>query len=223
MQPFCGQETIGWYSLDIFQRAQVNVNNYLLSILLQASTLIGYMIAACLLPRVKRRKQFLLSCAFMGVSQALLGFSLKFTVIIQFDNQTMNYQIHFFQESESELQNRIGQVLLPICVKAVSLGYGLGVGAVPASLLGEIIPLKIKSVATSIILCLKFSVISVTLKIFPACVNLLGLPNIFWIHSGICGLVCIIAILILPETQGKTLTELSSMYSKKQKQNKEFS
>ena len=80
LQPFCGQETIGWYSLDIFQRAQVNVNNYLLSILLQASTLIGYMIAACLIPRVKRRKQFLLSCAFMGVSQVLLGFSLQFTV-----------------------------------------------------------------------------------------------------------------------------------------------
>ena len=58
----------------------MNVNNYLLSILLQASTLIGYMIAACLIPRVKRRKQFLLSCAFMGVSQVLLGFSLKFTV-----------------------------------------------------------------------------------------------------------------------------------------------
>ena len=128
-----------------------------------------------------------------------------------------------FQESECELQNQIGQVLLPICVLAVSLGYGLGVGAVPASLLGEIIPLKIKSVATSIILFLKFSVISVTLKIFPACANLLGLSNIFWIHSGTCGLVCIIAILILPETQGKTLTELSGMYSRKQKPNKEFS
>ena len=35
----------------------------------------------------------------------------------------------------------------------------------------------------------------------------------FWVHSAICILLCILAIFILPETQGKTLTELSEMYS----------
>ena len=39
----------------------------------------------------------------------------------------------------------------------------------------------------------------------------------FWLHSAICILLCILAIFILPETQGKTLTELSEMYSNNSK------
>ena len=59
--------------------------------------------------------------------------------------------------------------------------------------------------------------ITTVLKVFPACANVLGMSALFWINSGICFVVSIIAILILPDTQGKTLTELSEMYSAKPK------
>ena len=57
------------------------------------------------------------------------------------------------------------------------------------------------------------------MKIFPTCVGIFGLPALFWIHSCICAAVCFIAMMILPETQGKTLTELSEMYTPKKKHN----
>ena len=59
--------------------------------------------------------------------------------------------------------------------------------------------------------------ISINVKIFPGCVNAIGLPVIWWIHSCVSIAMCIIALLIIPETQGKTLTELSQMYSAKPK------
>ena len=59
--------------------------------------------------------------------------------------------------------------------------------------------------------------ITTVLKVFPACANAIGMSALFWINSGICFVVSIIAILILPDTQGKTLTELSEMYSVKSK------
>ena len=37
-------------------------------------------------------------------------------------------------------------------------------------------------------------------------------------HSITCFLTCIVAMIILPETQGKTLTELSQLYSEKSEQ-----
>ena len=43
----------------------------------------------------------------------------------------------------------------------------------------------------------------------------LGLPMVFWIHSGICVTLSLLAAAILPETQGLTLTELSNLYEKK--------
>ena len=53
---------------------------------------------------------------------------------------------------------------------------------------------------------------------FPACATFIGLSAIFWIHSVTCFLTCIVAMIILPETQGKTLTELSQLYSEKSEQ-----
>ena len=96
LQPFCGQETIGWYSLDIFKRAEVDLDNYLLAILLQTSTLIGYMTAACVLPFVKRKRQFLISSILMGISQLLIGFSLKFSVSTYFNSEIQTSICNYF-------------------------------------------------------------------------------------------------------------------------------
>ena len=57
----------------------------------------------------------------------------------------------------------------------------------------------------------------VNLKIFPSAVNAFGLHWLFWIHSVSCILLIVLAGLLLPETQGKTLTELSEMFEKKSK------
>ena len=56
-----------------------------------------------------------------------------------------------------------------------------------------------------------------TVKVFPSLVNSLGLDVMFWINSGFCALMCVIGGLLIPETQGKTLTELAQMYEKKKK------
>lgn len=127
---------------------------------------------------------------------------------------------------------------MPICVMCCSFGYGLGVGPVTFALLGEILPLKVKSVATSIVIFLKyiyiyfpyfsnqvtfspkknlflfrFVVIFMYVKFFPTIVGIMGLHCLFWIHSGIAIFACILAVFIMPETQGKTLTEISEMFS----------
>ena len=57
---------------------------------------------------------------------------------------------------------------------------------------------------------------------FPACATFIGLSAIFWIHSVTCFLTCIVAMIILPETQGKTLTELSQLYSEKSQSGKKM-
>ena len=44
---------------------------------------------------------------------------------------------------------------MPGCVICSTFGYGLGVGPVTFALLGEILPLRVKSVATAIIIFLK--------------------------------------------------------------------
>ena len=61
----------------------------------------------------------------------------------------------------------------------------------------------------------RFVVVFILVKIFPRSVSLIGLHGVFWVHAGISIFVCILAGLIMPETQGKTLTELAKMFDKK--------
>ena len=111
----------------------------------------------------------------------------------------------------------MADALLPICVICTGLAYGLGVGPVLFSLLGEILPQKVKSVACSLILSVRSTTTFLNIKTFPFVVNQLGLPMVFWIHSGICVALSLLAAAILPETQGLTLTELSNLYAKEKK------
>ena len=60
-----------------------------------------------------------------------------------------------FQDFQNEWFINISKIVLPLSVMMTTFGYGIGCGPVPNSLLGEIIPLKIKSMATAIIISLK--------------------------------------------------------------------
>ena len=119
-----------------------------------------------------------------------------------------------FQDFQNETFQSVSEYLIPFGVIGTTFGFGMGMGGVPVALLGEILPLKIKSIATSTILFLKFIVIFTVVKNFPFLVNAIGLHSTFWIHAGISVLMCVLSLLILPDTQGKTLTEISQLYTK---------
>ena len=46
--------------------------------------------------------------------------------------------------------------MLPISVLSIALSYGLGMGPITNALLGELLPVGIKSVATALIMALKY-------------------------------------------------------------------
>ena len=76
LQPMSGSDTVSFYSLDIFRRANVKMNNYVLSILVNSGFTLGYLFSAMIMTRVGRKLQFISSGLFMAVSLATLGFTL---------------------------------------------------------------------------------------------------------------------------------------------------
>ena len=71
-----GAETIINYSLDIFRRANVKWNNYILSSLVQVGSIVGYSSSAFLMPRMKRKTQYISAAILMAITQVILGFAL---------------------------------------------------------------------------------------------------------------------------------------------------
>ena len=71
-----GSEAIINYSLDIFRRANIKWNNYVLSILVQTGFIVGYSISTFLMSRIKRKVQYISTAALIAISQIILGFTL---------------------------------------------------------------------------------------------------------------------------------------------------
>ena len=64
---------------------------------------------------------------------------------------------HFHaQESQQDFWAEINVILLPVSVICTAFAYGIGVAPVLFALLGEILPLKIKGIATAIIMSLRY-------------------------------------------------------------------
>ena len=118
-------------------------------------------------------------------------------------------------ESGSNEFKDFGDILLPFFVIVACFGYGIGVGPIPFALLGEILPQNVKAMASALVLTTRHFSMFVLLKFFPLFATSFGLHSAFWFHTGLLSLAIIFAYFAIPETRGKTLTELSILFDKK--------
>ena len=205
IQPFCGITMLAMYSLDLFKRTQVEYNNYILSIMTSSLCTTGYLISSYLTKKVPRKVHFIVSGLVLAGNLFLAGIIIKLKETSGPEDQAIQW---------------LSQNVFPICIVLSGLCYGLGVGPVPFALLGEVLPQKIKAVASSLILTLRYTSIFMNLKFFPECASTFGVPMVLWFYCSTCLLISMIAFFIMPETRGKTLTELSVLFEKKPKANK---
>lgn len=198
-QATCGADTVCYYALDIFTASKVDISPYILAIMLQSAFTVGYAISTPMLARMKRRTQFILSGSLMVAAYSVLGVCLYLKETV----------------AEGSTSAQVFGVLSPACVMISALGYGIGFGPILYSLTGEIMPPRVKGVCCSLCFAFRNCLVFLLLKIFPSMVAACGLPVVFWFHSFICLAGTVFAFVFLPETQGKTLTELSNLFVKK--------
>ena len=53
------------------------------------------------------------------------------------------------------------------------------------------------------------------MKVTPSVIAALGLHSLFLFHGAICAIAALFVWRLVPETRGKTLTELSQLYKTK--------
>ena len=199
IQPYCGITMLAVYSLDLFKRTEVQYNNYVLAIMTTSLCTTGYLISTYLTKKVPRKVHFMTSGCVLACNLFIAGMIIKL-------KET---------SPEDETIHWLSQNVFPICIVLSGLCYGLGVGPVPFALLGEVLPQKIKAVASSTILTLRYTSIFMNLKFFPECATNFGVPTVLWFYCSVCLLISLIAYFIMPETRGKTLTELSVLFERK--------
>ena len=80
IQPFSGIIMLSVFILDIFQRANITFNHYLLSIMTTGATTTGYVISTFLMSKLPRKVQFIMGGIAMATSLLIAGIILKIQV-----------------------------------------------------------------------------------------------------------------------------------------------
>lgn len=91
----------------------------------------------------------------------------------------------------------------------------LGVSSLPYVLMGELFPINIKESAITLMTFLGVIMAFIVSKFYQPVSDAWGLYSVFWIFGGVCVGGCVFTWLFLPETKGKSFSEIQIELNKK--------
>ncbi|KAH6930624.1 hypothetical protein HPB50_015572 [Hyalomma asiaticum] len=95
------------------------------------------------------------------------------------------------------------------------IGYSIGLGPLPFTFVGELIPLKAKGVATGACIVLFYGFGFLITKTFSDLVHLIGTGAAYWFYGSLLTLTLFVFTVFVPDTKGKTLDEIEQIFGKK--------
>jgi hypothetical protein len=97
------------------------------------------------------------------------------------------------------------------------VGFSIGYCSIPFLLVGELIPEKLRSFLSSIAGSLNLGMMFVVIKTYHDFKNSMGEDATFWLYSSVCLCSCFFVYFLVPQTKGKTLTEIEEIFELTQK------
>jgi len=191
-----GMDDLSTYGPTIFKYPGVDLDANVLSMLFQVAFIVGFAIVPFLMTKIGRRPQFIVGSFLLAIVLTLMGVVEQYKFIP--DHGFLAYT--------------------PVILHFVfGLVYSLGMGPVPFTLTGELFPQHLKSFGCGITMACRFISQFFILKIFMVVKDSWGLASVYWMHALVALVASVVAFFMLPETKNKTYTELSNIYSKKEK------
>lgn len=189
-QQWCGTNVIFNYAQEIFAGAGYDVDNTFINIVITGiANLVFTFVALFTVEKLGRRALMLMGAAGLGGIYLVLG------------------SCYFFHVQ--------GIAMVILCVLAIAC-YAMTLGPITWVLISEIFPDRVRAVAVAVTTSVLW-IGSFTLTLsFPLLNSALGTYGTFWIYSAICIIAFFYLFKSLPETKGKTFTELEKQFIKQQ-------
>ncbi|XP_077215434.1 polyol transporter 5-like [Tasmannia lanceolata] len=198
LQQASGIDTVVLYSPRIFEKAGVKKKNDLLgaTIAVGFSKTIFILVATFLLDRIGRRRLLLTGTAGMIVSLLGLGFGL--TIIDHNPDKKLMWAI----------------VLCIITVLSFVGFFSIGLGPICWVYSSEIFPLRLRAQGVALGVAMNRITSGVFAMTFISMYNAMTIGGTFFMFAGIATLSWFFFYTLLPETRGKTLEEMESLFAK---------
>ena len=199
-QQVSGIDTVIFYTVEIFASANIAMDEYMATILVGVVQLVSTSASLLFIDRLGRRPLLLLSGAVMGV--AMTGMGAYF---------------YLLQRGEA---SKLG--LLPVASMLVFMvGFSVGYCNIPFLLMGELLPVRQRSLLGSIAGSANLGAMFIVIKTYPDLKGWLGTDGTFWLYAGLCFISCGFVGSLLPETKGKTFEEIEHHFEKSHQDRKD--
>lgn len=191
-QQMSGINAVIYYTSNIFAAAKVTIEPEIATIMVGAFQVVATFVSSLIVDKLGRRILLLGSDFLMALSTLLLG--------IYFSLQDRNL-------ADKDTLSDIGFLpVLALCVFIVV--FSLGFGPIPWMIAAEVCPPEVKSVLSSAGGTFNWGLAFLVTKFYSSLKEAIGGDSTFYIFTGFSLLGTVFVYFIVPETKGKSLSDI---------------
>ena len=194
-QQLSGMNAVLFYVVDIFTAAGSSIPPSIESIIVAVVQVVATILGAIFMDKLGRRFLLIASSGLMVISISAVGayFYIK-------DNL-----------DDAELAAKL-QILPVASLSIFVFAFSVGFGPIPWLMTSEIFAPEVRGPASSVATAFNWALAFVVTKFFANLVAAITEAASFWVFGALTALVLIFCILFVPETKGKSLDNIQSMF-----------
>lgn len=179
------------YASKVCKLAGITIDPFLCAVYLGSIRFVGTLFIGILMDKFGRRVMALQSGIVMGI--CMLGISIY-----------------------CGLGHTISWIPL-VLILGYFLAGSLGLMTLPFTMIAEVYPQQYRGLASGLTTCVMFINCFIVTKLYPTMASMLGSSHVFAVYGVISLLSVIYVYYLIPETNGKTLAEISDQFCKSKK------
>ncbi|CAH1962950.1 unnamed protein product [Acanthoscelides obtectus] len=207
IQQLSGAYVIIFYAIDIFRdiggHFQDGMNEYVALVLLGTIRFVMSLISAAISKRVGRRPLMFTSSIGMCLTSLMAGLYMYLTIIPQ----------NVYQEFNIKKDETTHDNITLYCVLGYVCFSSLGYLVIPWTLIGELLPVKVKGKLGGILVSIAYVMMFAVVKVYPYLVDIITIQHLFFVLSVLNLFGFVFLYFFLPETLGKTFSDIESYFT----------
>lgn len=195
LQQFAGINAVLSFMGQIFDASGSDMSTYMSTILIGLIQVASTILTSATVEKLGRKPLLLVSS--IGSCSSILIIGL------------------YFYLKKSKIYNVESLFWLPVvCLMIYIISFNVGLGPLPWTIVSEIFPPNVKSEAAALTAFVCFLASFVVTLGFPTMAQSFGMAQCFWLFGFCCILGSIFIYAAVPETKGKTLSEIQQVLTK---------
>ncbi|CAB3258531.1 unnamed protein product [Arctia plantaginis] len=203
-QQFCGIDAVLFYLITIFDASGMRLESSIATIIIGIVLTVASGITSFVVDKYGRRLLLLISTVGTAISMGLLGM--------------------YFTLADSHVSVVDNLSFLPILSLVMYIvAFSIGLGPLPWALIGELLPIEVKNIASPIPTSLCWILMFFVTRFFSPIGEAIGMGPEFFTFGVFSILAFFFTLLYVPETKGKTFEEIQDILSGKSSRSQEKS